>query len=136
MFYGSLDSHMNHRAANDAKTSLHAGESDPAFDARHCTIRPPPGGTPPHSARTSPPHADRRTNSCSRGRIGRSAMVAGAAAGVAPRAAGGRAPAAGAVSPPLAALTACWQADDSLDLLVCRQFSAAAPPVGTPAQVF
>jgi hypothetical protein len=136
MFYASHQFAMNYRAANDDKTSLQAGESDVACDARHCTIRPPPGGTPPHSVRTSPPHADLKTNSSSRGRIGRSAMVAGAAAGAAPGLAAAAPPAAGVVSPPVAALTACWQLDDSFDLLVSRQFSAAAPPVGTLAQVF
>ena len=40
--------------------------------ARHWMMRPPPAGTPPHSVRTSPPQADRSTNSSSRGRIGRS----------------------------------------------------------------
>src|SRR5947207_10518847 len=96
-------------------------------------MRPPPAGTPAQSARTSPPQAERSTNNSSRGRIGRSAS-AGAAAGVA-AAAAGAAPA-GAWPPPPAALTACWQPADSFALLVSRQFNAAAPPVGTPAQPF
>lgn len=58
--------------ANWASTSLHAGEIEPARVARHCMIRPPPGATPPHSSvRTSPLHADLRTNNSSRRRIGR-----------------------------------------------------------------
>src|SRR5712664_1314184 len=128
-------------AANWVRTSLHAGEREAALVARHCTMRPPPGATLPQSARTSPPHADLRTNNSSRGRIGRSTSTgAGAAAGAAPglavAAAAGTAPAAGVVVPPLAALTACWQLPESFDLFFSRQFSAAAPPVGTPAQVF
>jgi hydrophobic/amphiphilic exporter-1 (mainly G- bacteria), HAE1 family len=43
---------------------------------------------PPHTARTSPPHADRSTNNSSRGRIGRStSAAAGGLAGAAPGAA-------------------------------------------------
>src|ERR1700738_4252844 len=69
-------------------------------------MRPPPGATPPHSDRTSLLHADRNTNSSSRGRIGRSTSTVGAAAGAgAPGlagAGGGAAPgtAAGARCPP------------------------------------
>src|SRR5882672_5626790 len=126
-------------AANWVRTSLHAGEREAALVARHCTMRPPPGATLPHSARTSPPHADLKTNSSSRGRIGRSTSTgAGAAAapGLAVAAAAGTAPAAGVAVPPPAALTACWQLPESFDLFFSKQFSAAAPPVGTPAQVF
>lgn len=49
-------------------------------------MRPPPGATPPQMARTSPPHADLRTNNSSRGRIGRNTM---AGAGVGSAAAAG-----------------------------------------------
>src|SRR5712671_2186715 len=130
-----------YRAANWPRTPWHAGDSEAACVARHCTIRPPPGAMPPHNARTSPPHADRKTNNSSRGRIGRSTSTgAGAAAGAAPglavAAAAGTAPAAGVVVPPLAALTACWQLPESFDLFFSRHCSAAAPPVGTPAQTF
>src|SRR4051812_45860541 len=69
----------DYRAANWDSTSLQAGESCAALVARHCTIRPPPGATPPQIERTSAPQADRSTNSSSRGRIGRSAMTVGAA---------------------------------------------------------
>src|ERR1700754_2278306 len=91
--------------AKDPNTSWHAGDSDPACDARHSTMRPPPGGTLAHSERTSAPHADLSTNNTSRGRIGRS--IIGAAAGAAPAAAvaapaGAALPsAAGAALPPL-----------------------------------
>ena len=68
-----------------------------ALVARHCTIRPPPGATPPQIERTSAPQAERSTNSSSRGRIGRSTITVGrsrrgrrggapAAAGAAPAA--------------------------------------------------
>ena len=33
-------------ALNWLSTSLHAGDNDAAFVARHCTMRPPPGATP------------------------------------------------------------------------------------------
>ena len=36
--------------------------------------------------------------------------------------------------PPVAALTACWQADDRLERFCSRHCSAAEPPVGTLAQ--
>jgi hypothetical protein len=36
--------------------------------------------------------------------------------------------------PPVAALTACWQADERLDRFCSRHCSAAEPPVGTLAQ--
>jgi hypothetical protein len=62
---------------------LHAGDRDAARVARHCTIRPPPGATAPHNARTSPPHADFSTNNSSRGRIGRNTSTAGAPVGAA-----------------------------------------------------
>jgi hypothetical protein len=64
----------SYRAANWDRTSLHAGESCAALVARHCTIRPPPAGTPPQIVRTSAPHADRSTNSSSRGRQQRSRL--------------------------------------------------------------
>ena len=35
---------------------------------------------------------------------------------------------------PVAALTACWQADDRLERFCSRHCSAAEPPVGTLAQ--
>ena len=74
-----------YRAANCDSTSLHAGESCAALVARHCTIRPPPGATPPQIERTSAPQAERSTNSSSRGRIGRSTITVGAASQRAPR---------------------------------------------------
>ena len=58
-------------------------------------MRPPPGGTPAHKARTSAPQAERITNNSSRGIIGRSTITTGAAAGAAAAAAGAP-PAAGA----------------------------------------
>ncbi len=133
--------------ANEPNMSWHSGESDAACAARHCTMRPPPGGTSPHSARTSPPQAERNTNSTSRGRIGRNTngAAAGAASGAAVAASVAAPPCAGAppsagaaatpdAAPPPAALTACWQFAESFDLFCFRQFSAAAPPVGTLAQ--
>jgi hypothetical protein len=96
---------------------------------------------PAQSPRTSAPHAERSTNNSSRGRIGRKTMtVAGAAAGAAGLAAAAP-PEAGAAAeagaePPLAAPTACSQLGDNLALFFSRQFNAAAPPGGTPAQVF
>src|SRR5271155_1590692 len=134
-----------HGAANWPSTSLHAGESEAACVARHSMMRPPPGSTPGQSARTSPPQADRNTNSTSRGRIGRSTSAAsGAAAGAALGAvlavlgavfglAAAAAPVA-AAPPPLAAPTACWQPAETFDLFFSRHCSAGAPPVGTPAQ--
>ena len=106
-------------------------------------MRPPPGDTPPHNARTSAPQADRSTNSTSRGRIGRKTRGAGAAAGAAAGpavSAVAALPSAGAAAlppdaaSPLAALTACWQLAESFDLVCFRQFSAAALPVGTLEQ--
>src|ERR1700733_4024288 len=99
-------------AENWPSTSEHAGDSEADCVARHSMIRPPPGGTPAHSVRTSAPHADRNTNRISRGRIGRSikagaGAAAGAAAGSALAAAAG-APA-GVAAPPLAALTGLSQ---------------------------
>src|SRR6185312_3742961 len=99
---------MRYRA-NCASTSLQAGESADACEARHCMIRPPPAGTPPHSVRTSPPQADRNTNNSSRGSIGRSTIAVGAA---------GAAAAAGA--PPL---------------LPAPVAAAAAPPPPPPAAI-
>src|SRR6185437_2718929 len=121
-------------AANCASTSLHAGESCAALVARHCTMRPPPGATPPQIERTSAPQAERSTNSSSRGRIGRSTITVGAA-GAAAAAAAGAVPAAGA-PPPLAAETAFSQPAESFALFFSRHCSAGAPPVGTPAQTF
>src|SRR4051812_50190546 len=95
----------DYRAANWDSTSLQAGESCAALVARHCTIRPPPGATPPQIERTSAPQADRSTNSSSRGRIGRSTITVGAAGVVAaapPPAAGAPPAAAGAPPPPAA----------------------------------
>src|ERR1700722_5355614 len=88
--------------ANWLKTFEHAGESAAACVARHSMMRPPPAGTPAHSARTSWPQADLKTKITSRGRIGRStsagaAAPAGAASGMAVAASAGA---------PLAALTA------------------------------
>jgi hypothetical protein len=99
-------------------------------------MRPPPGCTPAHSARTYPPQADLNTNNSSRGRIGRKTSAgSGGAAGAAPGAAAEGTPAAaGVAAPPLAALTACSQFAESFDWFFCRHCSAAAPPVGTPAQ--
>lgn len=122
---------------------MQAGEREALLLARHCTMRPPPGATPPQSDLMSPPHADLITSNSSRGRIGRSARTAGAVAGaavvaaaagaaVAPFAAGA---AAAGVSPP-AALTAFSQPAESLALFVSRHCNAAAPPVGIPLQTF
>src|SRR4051812_1720738 len=95
--------------------------------------------------RTSPPQAERSTNSSSRGRIGRSTITtgaAGAAVAAGAPAAAGAAPAAGAAAPPpvavppLAAATAFSQLAESLALFFSRHCSAGAPPVGTPAQTF
>ena len=81
-------------------------------------IRPPPGGTPAHSVRTSAPHADRNTNRISRGRIGRNTKAgAGAAVGAAAElavAAVAGAPA-GVTVPPPAALTAFSQLPETFD---------------------
>src|SRR3954469_15514225 len=126
----------DYRAANWDSTSLHAGESWAALVARHCTIRPPPGWTPPQIVRTSAPQAERSTNSSSRGRIGRSTITTGAAGGAtAPGPAGaataaGALPAVGAAPPPVAAVTAFSQADESLALFLSRHSNAGAPPVG------
>src|SRR6185295_4751126 len=121
-----------YRAANCDSTSLHAGESCAALVARHCTMRPPPGATPPQIERTSAPQAERSTNSSSRGRIGRSTITVGAAG-----AAAGAAPVAGAAAPPpLAAATALAQPAESFALFFSRHCRAGAPPVGTPLQTF
>src|ERR1700751_4238356 len=95
-------------------------------------IRPPPGATPPQRARTSAPQAERKTNSSSRGNIGRNTS-AGAAAGAA---AAGAPATAGAAAAPVAAATAFWQLADSFVMLFSRHCNAGAPPVGTPAQTF
>src|SRR5260370_35790500 len=93
-------------------------------------IRPPPGSTPGQSARTSPPQADRSTNSTSRGRIGRS--TSGAAAGAADVAglvpAVAAAPAVAGV-PLLAAAPAFSQPAVCLGLCFSRHCQAGAPPV-------
>jgi len=122
-------------AANRPRTSRQAGDSEPDCTARHCMIRPPPGSTPAQSARASTPHAERSTNSSSRGSIGRNTSVGGgAAAGAASTA---EAPlAAGVAAPPLTAATALWQPADTFALFFSRHCSAGAPPVGTPAQTF
>src|ERR1700731_4553870 len=123
----------NYCAANWPSTSEHAGDSEADCVARHSMIRPPPAGTLAQSARTSPPQADLSTNRISRGRIGRRTKGgAGGAAGRALAAAAG-APA-GVAAPPLAALTAFSQLPETFDLFFSRHCSAAAPPVGTPAQ--
>jgi len=93
--------------ANWLKTLEQAGESEAACAARHCMIRPPPGGTSLQSARASSPHPDLSTKITSRGRIGRStSAAAGAATGVvagsAVAASDGAAPAAGAAELPTA----------------------------------
>src|ERR1700756_298026 len=100
----------SYRAANGASTSLHAGDSDAALLAMHCTMRPPPGATPAHSVRMSAPQADRTMNSSSRGRSGRSTITAGGGAGTPAAAGAAPAGAAAAVPPPDAALTAFAQA--------------------------
>src|SRR4051794_14674770 len=104
--------------------SLQAGDSEAAWVARHCTMRPPPGATPAHSERTSAPHAERTTNNSSRGRIGRSTSggAAGAAAAVAVAA-----PAAAGDAAPLAAVMAVSQGAETLALFFSRHCSAAAP---------
>src|SRR6202451_3878360 len=106
-------------AENWPSTSEHAGDSEADCVARHSMMRPPPGGTPAHSVRTSPPQAERNTNRISRGRIGRSTSAgAGAAAGaatVSALAAAAGAPAAGAAPPPTA-LTAFSQLPETFAL--------------------
>src|SRR5947209_7114341 len=121
---------------NGVSTSRQAGERSAARLAMHCMMRPPPGATPAHKVRMSPPQAERITNSSSRGSIGRSTMTTGAAAGAAPPAAG--AAAAGAVSllagslfgsaEASIAFTALWQPDDRLDMFLARHCNAASPP--------
>ena len=89
--------------------------------------------------RTSPPQAERSTNSSSRGRSGRSTITTGAARcrrcgrrrcsqpkepQRPPRAA----------APPVAAATTFSQPAESFALFFSRHCSAGAPPVGTPAQ--
>ena len=103
-------------------------------------MRPPPGATPAQRPRTSAPQAERSTNNSSRGNIGRNTITVGAA-GAAAGPAAALPPDTGAVAvagvePPPAALTACWQLGESLDLFFSRHSSAAAPPGGTPAQAF
>src|SRR5258708_19384722 len=74
-------------------------------------------------SRTSPPQAERSTNSSSRGRIGRSTITTGAAgAAAAAPAAAGAAPAAGAAAPPLVAARSEEHTSElqSPDHLVCR----------------
>src|SRR5258708_4584129 len=98
--------------------------------------RPPPGATPAQSVRASRPHADRSTNSSSRGRIGRSTNT-GTPAGLAVASVAGTAPlAVGRAALSLTAATAFWQAAETLDLFFSRHCNAGAPPVGTPAQTF
>jgi hypothetical protein len=130
-------------AANRDNTRRQAGDRDEAFCARHSATRPPPGSTPAHKVRTSAAHAERITNTISRGRIVRSAMVLaarGAPAGEAPDAELAASPAGPlsvpAAAPPAAATTAVWQADETLALFFSRHRRAAAPPVGTPAHTF
>src|ERR1700745_2538370 len=96
-------------------------------------IRPPPGATPPQSARTSAPQAERKTNSSLRGSIGRNTSAGGAATGAA---AGGAPATAGVAAAAFAAATAFWQLVDNFALLFSRHSNAGAPPVGTPAQTF
>src|ERR1700742_2102196 len=102
-------------------------------------MRPPPGGTPPQSERTSAPQAERSTINSSRGRIGRS-TIAGAAVDAAAPAAGaavavpGAAVAVAEAPPPLTAATAFPHGADNFARFFARHCSAAAPPVGTPAQ--
>src|SRR6516162_5176988 len=104
-------------AANWASTSRQGAESEAERTTKHWMIRPPPGATPPQRARTSPPHAERRTNSCSRGDIGGSTNADGAAAG----AAAASAPAGALLAaPPPAAATAFRQPADSFALLFSR----------------
>ena len=121
-------------------TSLHAGESCAALVARHCTMRPPPGATPPQIERTSAPQADRSTNSSSRGRIGRSTITVGAAGAAAVAAPPRPEPRLPRVQ---AARHRHWrrrrpfsQPAESLALFFSRHCRAGAPPVGTPAQTF
>jgi hypothetical protein len=63
--------------------SLQAGESDAAPHGQTLHNAPATGATPPQSARTSAPHADRSTNNSSRGRMGRSTKGAGGGASAA-----------------------------------------------------
>src|ERR1700685_761376 len=107
-------------AENWPSTSEHAGDSEADCVARHSMMRPPHGGTPAHSVRTSPPQAERNTNRISRGRIGRSTSAgAGAAADPALAAAAGTLPAAGAAPPPTA-LTAFSQLPEPFALFFSR----------------
>ena len=86
-------------------------------------MRPPPGGTFPHSVRCSAPQKE-STSSALRGRIG-GIGPSGASAG-----GGGRAvPAAGGgASPSPMAITALRQGGDNAAALACRQRKAAEPP--------
>jgi hypothetical protein len=47
-----------------------------------------------------------------------------------------RAHAAAVAASPPAAPIACWQGAETFDLFCSRHFSAAEPPVGTPAHTF
>jgi len=52
------------RAANGRQYVAAGRREGPAARfAMHCMMRPPPGATPAHSVRMSPPHAERMTNS-------------------------------------------------------------------------
>ena len=90
-------------------------------------MRPPPGGTFPHSVRCSAPQKE-RTSSALRGRIG----------GIGPSGAsvrGGAVPAVGGgASPSPMAITALRQGDDNAAALACRQRKAAKLPAFTPGQ--
>jgi hypothetical protein len=129
-----------HCVVNWDNTLRQSGESEADCAARHCISRPPPGATPSQSERTSTPHADRSTNSTSRGRMGRSTSgaAAGAPAGLTAASVAGAAaaPAIGGAALPLTAATAFWQSAETLEVFFSRHCNAGAPPVGTPAQTF
>jgi hypothetical protein len=95
-------------------------------------MRPPPGGTFPHSVRCSAPQKD-KTRSATRGRIGgigpSGATAGGGAASGAEPAPGG----CGAPPSPMA-ITALRQGGDSAAALAWRQRKAAEPPGFTPGQ--
>ena len=90
-------------------------------------MRPPPGGTFPHSVRCSAPQKE-STSSALRGRIG-GIGPSGASVG------GGAAPTAGGGAPPSpVAITALRQGGDNAAALACRQRKAAELPGFTPGQ--
>ena len=94
-------------------------------------MRPPPGGTFPHSMRCSGPQNE-STSSARRGRIGGIGPIGATAGGGlvagSPAAAGSGAP------PSPMAITALRQCGESAAAFACRQRNAAEPPGFTPGQ--